>query len=444
MSKSTIRHFAKIYCTPILWCLCVRAVRLIDAQQNVTSWLLQELNEKQKMKMQWGHVDEIKPPYSISHRINRANNNTESAQLFLTFGGAGVGTGDGSRCFTGAGGGGVGVRGWWQKKILLLIDCSDSKHSTIVLSFCCFHTKCNPDQINAENSQHKLYSTVWVVSWAMRNPSCSKTFRTLFSTGEGCFSGTSTGVSIRGRGGDSPSDDTIECSGLSSSASDASLRLSTDWASAGMSSASSRRTVIHADPLYVGTVISPLGLWNTALTLCPAFGAPAVRAPSSCSKLKSWSAREKENCPNDSLGEFSASFSFRYAWTRSWGKSSWNAAAKIKKHTYLHANLCTCIILILRCWVVKARLPPPLEAILVIFGCRALIFFLFESSWKNMKNDTTFVRMRSGDHLGDAKNVEKRHLAPLNLTFLLIAIDRNGFRRMKDEGQIYKTLPQNL
>ena len=42
-------------------------------------------------------------------------------------------------------------------------------------------------------------------------------------------------------------------------------------------------------------------------------------------------------------------------------------------------------------------------AILVIFGRRALIFFLFESSWKNMKIDTTFVRMRSGDHLGDAK-----------------------------------------
>ena len=46
----------------------------------------------------------------------------------------------------------------------------------------------------------------------------------------------------------------------------------------------------------------------------------------------------------------------------------------------------------------------PLEAILVIFGRRALfIYFLFESSWKNMKKDTTFVRMRSGDHLGDAK-----------------------------------------
>ena len=61
-----------------------------------------------------------------------------------------------------------------------------------------------------------------------------------------------------------------------------------------------------------------------------------------------------------------------------------------------------------------------------------------------MKNDTTFVRMRSGDHLGDAKNVEKGHLAPSNLTltFLLIAIDRNGFRRTKEEGQINKTLPQ--
>ena len=49
----------------------------------------------------------------------------------------------------------------------------------------------------------------------------------------------------------------------------------------------------------------------------------------------------------------------------------------------------------------------PLEAILVIFGRRALIFFLFESSWKNMKNDTIFVRMRSGDHLGDAKMSKK-------------------------------------
>ena len=51
---------------------------------------------------------------------------------------------------------------------------------------------------------------------------------------------------------------------------------------------------------------------------------------------------------------------------------------------------------------------PPLEAILVIFGRRALIFFLLiESSWKNIKNYTTSVRMSSGDHLGDAKMWKK-------------------------------------
>ena len=39
-------------------------------------------------------------------------------------------------------------------------------------------------------------------------------------------------------------------------------------------------------------------------------------------------------------------------------------------------------------------------------------------------------------------HVEKGHLAPSNLTFLLIA--RNGFRRMKEEGLIYKMLPDFL
>ena len=52
-----------------------------------------------------------------------------------------------------------------------------------------------------------------------------------------------------------------------------------------------------------------------------------------------------------------------------------------------------------------------------------------------MKNDTTFVHMRSGDRSPwRRKNVGKGHLAPSNLIFLLIAIDRNGFRRMKEEG----------
>ena len=77
-----------------------------------------------------------------------------------------------------------------------------------------------------------------------------------------------------------------------------------------------------------------------------------------------------------------------------------------------------------------------LEVILVSFGRRALIFFLFESSWKYMKSDTTFVRMRSDDHLGDAKMSKKGTSLRPNQLFLFIAIDKNGFRRMKVEGHI--------
>ena len=50
--------------------------------------------------------------------------------------------------------------------------------------------------------------------------------------------------------------------------------------------------------------------------------------------------------------------------------------------------------------------PPPLEAISVIFGRWALIFFVWKLLDKN-ENDTTFVRMRSGDRLGDAKMSKK-------------------------------------
>ena len=42
----------------------------------------------------------------------------------------------------------------------------------------------------------------------------------------------------------------------------------------------------------------------------------------------------------------------------------------------------------------------------------------------------------------ETQNVEKGHLAPSNLPFLIIVIDRNGFRRMKEEGLISKMLPQ--
>ena len=44
----------------------------------------------------------------------------------------------------------------------------------------------------------------------------------------------------------------------------------------------------------------------------------------------------------------------------------------------------------------------------------------------------------------DAQKCQKRHLASSNLTFLRIAIDENSFRLMKEEGQVYKTLPQNF
>ena len=58
--------------------------------------------------------------------------------------------------------------------------------------------------------------------------------------------------------------------------------------------------------------------------------------------------------------------------------------------------------------------PPPLEAILVIFGLRALIFLFVWKVLEKMKNDATFVRMRSCDHLGDAK-MSKR--APRSVEF---------------------------
>ena len=54
-----------------------------------------------------------------------------------------------------------------------------------------------------------------------------------------------------------------------------------------------------------------------------------------------------------------------------------------------------------------------------------------------MKTDPTFVRMRSGDHLGDAKCRKKKHRS-VEINFLLIVIDRNGFHWTKEEGQIYK------
>ena len=58
-----------------------------------------------------------------------------------------------------------------------------------------------------------------------------------------------------------------------------------------------------------------------------------------------------------------------------------------------------------------------------------------------MKIDTTFVRMRSGDHLGDAKMSKKG--TSLRRIYFFINCDRHKrFRRMKEKGLIYKMLPQ--
>ena len=54
-----------------------------------------------------------------------------------------------------------------------------------------------------------------------------------------------------------------------------------------------------------------------------------------------------------------------------------------------------------------------------------------------MKSDTTFVRMRSGDYLGDAKMSKK---APrfVEFNFLTNCNRRKWFCRRKEEGKIYK------
>ena len=72
----------------------------------------------------------------------------------------------------------------------------------------------------------------------------------------------------------------------------------------------------------------------------------------------------------------------------------WSASAVCHSLSYISRHL------------VQNGKKDPLEAILVIFGRRALIFFVWKLL-KKMKNDTTFVRMRSGDHLGDAKISKK-------------------------------------
>ena len=84
---------------------------------------------------------------------------------------------------------------------------------------------------------------------------------------------------------------------------------------------------------------------------------------------------------------------------------------------------------------------PSFSHFLVIFGRRALIFFVWKLSEKNEKWHH-FCAHAQWWSPWRRKNVENGHLVPSNLTFLLFAIGRNGFDGMKEEGQIYKGLPQ--
>ena len=58
-----------------------------------------------------------------------------------------------------------------------------------------------------------------------------------------------------------------------------------------------------------------------------------------------------------------------------------------------------------------------------------------------MKNDATFVRMRSGDHLGDAK-MSKRAPRSVEFNFFNNCDRQKRFSQNEEEGLIYKTLPQ--
>ena len=90
----------------------------------------------------------------------------------------------------------------------------------------------------------------------------------------------------------------------------------------------------------------------------------------------------------------------------------------------------------------EAGPPPPLEAILVIFGRRALIFFCLKALEKKMKNDTTFVCTCAVVITLETQKCRKRAPCSVEFNFFIICDGHKRFRRMKEEGLIYKRLRQ--
>ena len=60
-----------------------------------------------------------------------------------------------------------------------------------------------------------------------------------------------------------------------------------------------------------------------------------------------------------------------------------------------------------------------------------------------MKNDTTFVHMHSGDHLGDAK-CRKRAPRSVKFNFFIDCDRQKRFSQNEKEGQIYKNLASDF
>ena len=61
-----------------------------------------------------------------------------------------------------------------------------------------------------------------------------------------------------------------------------------------------------------------------------------------------------------------------------------------------------------------------------------------------MKNDTTFVRMRSGDHLGDAKMSKKRAPRSVEFNFFINYDRQKRFLQNERRRADVQTLPQTF
>ena len=92
-------------------------------------------------------------------------------------------------------------------------------------------------------------------------------------------------------------------------------------------------------------------------------------------------------------------------------------------------------------WVDFKAGPLPLEALLVIFGRKDVIFYCLKALRKIWKMTPLLCACAVVITL-ETQKCRKR--APLSVEFnFFISCDRHKrFRRMKEEGQIYKTLPQ--